>query len=111
MPGVPGWMLIPIGPFGSFPTARLPAFVSCSLDSDPILSTPLPFQELFMRPAPLSEFIHTCTLLSEQALINVVGGSTGAGGGKGRAGGFGASASGQQQQYGKISLKVRSSCF
>jgi len=71
-----------------------------------------------MRPAPLSEFIHTCGLLGEQALINLVGagGAAGTGGGGRKAPRFGSSAassaatagSGQQhqQQHGKVSLRV-----
>lgn len=57
-----------------------------------------------MRPAPLQEFIHTCTLLSEQALINMHGGS----GSGAAAGGIRRGMSGklQQQQEGKLSLRV-----
>ena len=61
-------------------------------------------KELFMRPVPLPEFMHTCTLLSEQALLNLVGFGAGGGGGKQpRVGGGG---NGGQQQHGRISLKV-----
>lgn len=45
-------------------------------------------KELFMRPVALPEFCHTCTLLAEQALINVnaTGGCTPGNAGRGRAG-------------------------
>lgn len=59
-----------------------------------------------MRPAPLQEFIHTCTLLSEQALINLrssSGSGAAAGGGGIRRGMSGKL---QQQQEGKLSLRV-----
>lgn len=68
-----------------------------------------------MRPEPLSDFIHTCVLLGEQALLNLMGvGAAGGGGGGGgrKAPRFGSSktsaaaSSGGQQQHGKLSLRV-----
>ena len=60
-----------------------------------------------MRPVPLQEFLHTCVLLSEQALISMHG--TGAGGRASSSGGFrrgGATGKPQQQSEGKLSLRV-----